>query len=99
MGSMKKRKKLTQEEIDDKVIAQVDDDSAWEEEIFVKAKKTPPISIPTRLAAKAAFFAQLHKAENLAEWLQKIIQERVDFEEAAFISLKKELSDKRKRVN
>jgi hypothetical protein len=40
------------------------------------------------LAARAAFLAQLHRKKSVKEWLQLIIQERVELEEAAFVGMK-----------
>lgn len=88
-------KPLTEEEIDNIVIAQADDDSAWEDPISVKATEIrSTIELPKILAAKAAFFARLHKKANVEEWITSIIQERIDFEESAFVELKHALAQK-----
>jgi len=47
--------------------------------------------------AKAAFFVRLHREEDLSNWLKRIIQERLDIEEAAFAGSKKDLLAKNSR--
>ena len=91
---MNKKIKPTEKEIDDLVVAQADDDSAWEKPVRVKRRKSASVSIPADLAARAAFLAQLHRKKNMEEWLQRVIEERVELEEAAFIGAKQELSIK-----
>lgn len=85
------KKKLSEKNIDEIVISQANDDSAWEKPIRVRRTKSS-LSIPADLAARAAFFARLHRKTNVAEWLTHIIQERVELEEAAFIGLKHDLT-------
>ena len=74
------RKKPSEEEIDRMVVAQIDDDSAWEEPIRVRKTEDPPLSIPAKLAARAAFLAKLHRENALEEWLARIIRERIELE-------------------
>jgi hypothetical protein len=83
--------KLSEEEIDKMVVAQADDDAAWEKPVRRKAKQTS-LSIPGELAARAAFLARLHRKSSVEEWLTHVIQERVELEEAAFIGAKQELA-------
>lgn len=90
----KKPKKLTEDEIDEFVTAEADDDSAWEKPIKVRRPKGTNVPLPSELAARAAFFARLHHETGLEEWVQRIVHERVDLEEAAFAQLKKELATK-----
>lgn len=90
----KKLKKLAEEEIDEIVTAEADNDSAWERPIKVRRAKGPKVPLPSELAARAAFFARLHHETGLEEWVQRIVNERVDLEEAAFAQLKKELATK-----
>jgi len=98
MGHMKsKRKVMTEGEIDRIVIAQADDESAWEVPVKIRKSKSTSLAIPSDLAARAAFFARLHREENLENWLKRIIQERLDIEEAAFAGFKKELITKNSR--
>ena len=88
----KNKKKLSEQEIDRFVIAQADDDSAWEEPVRVHKTKPASVSIPAELAARAAFLAQLHRTKNLEEWLTHVIEERIELEEAAFIGVKEEMA-------
>ena len=83
-----------EEQIDEIVIAQADDDAAWEEPIWVHRTAPTTMSLPSDLASRAAFFAQLHKVSSVEEWLRRIIQERIDFEESAFTGLKQALAQK-----
>jgi hypothetical protein len=86
------KKTLSEEEIDQIVVAQANDDSAWEKPIRVRRTKPAPLSIPADLAARAAFLAQLHRKTSVEEWLTYIIQERVELEEAAFLRVKHDLA-------
>ena len=86
-----KRKVMSEEEIDRIVTAQADDETAWEKPVKVRRSKSTSVSIPAALATKAAFFARLHREANLDNWLKRIIQERLDIEEAAFTGSKKDL--------
>lgn len=83
---------LSEQEIDDIVVAQASDDPAWEEPIRVRRSAPTSLSIPGDLAARAAFLAQLHRTKNLEEWLAQVIQERVELEEAAYIEVKEALA-------
>jgi hypothetical protein len=85
------RKKLSEEEIDRIVEAQAADDSAWEKPIQVRKKKAASVSIPAELAARVAFLAQLHREQNAEDWLTRIIKERVELEEVAFLEAKREI--------
>jgi len=95
MANMKrKQKKLTENEIDDIVTAEADDDSAWETPIRVARPKGANVPLPSELAARAAFFARLHRESSLEEWIRRVVNERIDIEEAAFAQLKRELATK-----
>jgi len=87
---------LSDEEIDRIVVAQADDESAWGKPIKVRPPKSSTMRLPSELAARAAFFARLHRESNMENWLKRIIRERIDFEEAAFSGLKRDLTDKKK---
>jgi hypothetical protein len=93
---MKKTKPpvLSQKAIDEQVIAQADMPSAWGPSVRVRRKRRTSIPLPAELAAQAAFFARLHHEPNLKEWLAKIVQERLDLEEAALAGLKRQLAGK-----
>ena len=87
----KRTAQLAQTEIDQLVIAEVEDDTAWEDPIYVHRTESTSISIPVDLAARAAFLAQLHRKSSLHEWITAIIQERIELEEAAFTGAKRDL--------
>jgi len=89
-----KKKKLSEHAIDQAVVAQADDDAAWEKPIRVRRTKSASLSIPPDLAARAAFLARLHRTRNVEEWLTHVIQERVELEEAAFVGAKQDLAAK-----
>jgi hypothetical protein len=88
----KRTKNLSEEEIDRIVIAQADDDSAWGKPVSVRKAKSSAVSLPSELAARAAFFARLHREANVQEWLKRIIEERIDIEEAVFAESKRDLT-------
>ena len=83
---------LLDKEIDRVVEAQAHDDEAWEEAIEVSGKKEEAaLSIPSDLAKRASFIAKLHKASGAEEWLTRIIKERVELEESAYVEIKRGL--------
>ena len=87
-------KKRSSEEIDQIVVAQASDDSAWREPVRVRRANPTSLAIPAELATRAAFLARLHKARDVEEWLARIIQERIELEEVAFAEAKRELATK-----
>jgi hypothetical protein len=88
------RNRLSQKEIDTIVLAQAEDDSAWEEPVRVHREKPASLRVPAELAARAAFLAKLHRAKRLEEWLTRIIQERIELEEVAFTQAKREIASR-----
>ncbi len=92
--SVKTKKILTEKEIDGLVISQANDDSAWDKPIRVRKGKSASLSIPPELAARAAFLAQLHRTKNTEEWLRRVIEERIELEEAAFVGVKQDFTSK-----
>jgi hypothetical protein len=94
MSTRKKSKTTTlnQEAIDRLVIAQSDDESAWEAPIRVKKSKSASMSIPGDLAARAEFLARLHREAGVDKWAERVLRERVELEELAFAKAKKELA-------
>ena len=84
-------KKLSEEQIDNTVVAQADDDSEWEEAIHVPKTEATSLAIPADLAARAAFLARLHRETALEEWLTRIIRERIELEEGAFVEAKRQI--------
>lgn len=87
---------LSDKEIDRVVVAQADDNSAWEKPVRVLRAKPTALHLPSEVAARAAFFARLHREASVEKWLTRVIQERIDLEEAAFAGLKRDLTAKRK---
>jgi hypothetical protein len=85
---------LSEEQIDGIVIAQAEDDAAWEKPVLVHRDISTALPLPPELVTRAAFFARLHKMPSVEEWLRSIIEERIDFEEAAFAGLKQALAAK-----
>ena len=92
MSTRVKKGKLSESDIDKIVVAQADDDSAWERPVRVHRGKSASVSIPAELAARAAFLARLHREPSVENWLAHIIQERVELEETAFVGAKRELT-------
>ena len=99
MAIMKKSRKApasmpkpTQDQIDRLVTVQADEHSAWEKAIVVRRPKSTSLSIPADLAARAAFLAKLHRESRLDKWVERIVRERVEFEESAFTAAKKTLA-------
>jgi len=86
------KKKLSEQEVDQLVVAQVNEDAAWGKPVRVRKAKAAVLSIPADLAARAAFLARLHRKTSAEEWLRHIIRERVELEEAAFIGAKHDLA-------
>jgi len=84
--------KLTQNQIDQDVIAQADENSAWGKAIVVKRPKSASLSISAELAARAAFLATLHRESGVDKWVERIVRERVEIEESAFTAAKKALA-------
>lgn len=90
--NIKQRKKLKEHAIDETVIQQSNDDSARDKPIRVRRKRNTAFSIPAELAARAEFLARLHRQSNAEDWIKRIIQERVELEEAAYAGAKRKLS-------
>ena len=84
---------LSEEEIDEIVERQADDDSAWENPIHVQWIKLSlevlpfPVSLPSELFERAAFFAELHGEPDTENWLMHVIQEQIEFEAAVLVHL------------
>jgi hypothetical protein len=92
MGHMSKKvRDLSEKEIDQLVIAHGDDDSAWDKPVRVRKSKSSAVSLPAELASRAAFFARLHREASVQEWLKRIIEERINIEEAVFAESKRDL--------
>jgi hypothetical protein len=97
MKNPTKRKKLSPEEIDDIVVSQAEDDTAWEPPVEVRRGKPGSFFIPPDLAERAAFLARVHHAAGVEEWLTRVIKERIELEEVAFAAVKREMKSKGQR--
>ena len=86
------RRKMTEEDINNLVVAQAGNDSAWKAPVQVRRGEPGTISIPADLAARAAFLAQVHRASGVEEWLTRVIRERIELEELAFAEAKRDLA-------
>jgi hypothetical protein len=82
-----------QDIIDDRVIAEVHDDSAWDAPIDVK-RRGKSVALSASLARRAAFLARLHREQNLDAWLERIVRERVELEERAFSDARRRMGSK-----
>ena len=80
--------------IDEIVTAQANDESAWEKPVRARRSKRASVELPSELAARAAFFARLHRGVSVEDWVARVIEERIELEEAAFAELKRELAAK-----
>jgi hypothetical protein len=86
--------KSRQDLIDERVIAEAHDDSAWEAPIDVK-RCGRSVDLSASLARRAAFLARLHREQNLDAWLERIVRERVELEERAFGEARRQMGAKR----
>lgn len=91
MKAKRKKKSPSEKEVDALVVAESENEYAWSKPVKVRKAKTASVSLPSALAARAAFFAGLHREARLNDWLKRVIEERIDLEEAAFAGLKREL--------
>jgi hypothetical protein len=82
---------LSEQEIDQIVETQANNDSAWENPIIVQKHPTS-LSIPSELAVKATFLAGLHQETNVQAWIIRLIRERLELEEAAYLEIKQNLA-------
>jgi hypothetical protein len=86
--------KLQQDLIDERVIAEADDPSAWGPPVDVK-RRGRSVALSASLARRAAFLARLHREQNLDTWLERIVRERVELEERAFNDARRRMGAKR----
>jgi hypothetical protein len=87
-------RQVSEEEIDKIIVAQADVDASWERPVHVRRKSPASLAISGELAARAAFLARLHRERKVEEWLERIIRERIELEEVAFVKAKQELGEK-----
>ena len=85
---------LSEEDIDNIVIKQAENDSLWEEPIYVRKAKSFSLSIPVELAERAILFAKIHREKGIEEWITRIIRERIELEEFTFNAVKHEIESK-----
>ena len=94
MRTKKRAQPLAEQEIDQIVVAQAEDDAAWGNPVRARKTKTASVPLSSALATRVAFFARLHRELSIAAWIERIIQARLDLEEAAFAGLKRDLATK-----
>ena len=91
---MKKKARIrfrSERQVDERVVAQADDMSAWEKPVRVRRGMRASVPLTSALAARAAFFARLHREPSVKGWLVRVIEERMDMEETALAELKRDL--------
>ena len=91
MTTKNRLENLSEEEIDEIVIVQGEDDTAWEAPISVSKTRTITVSLSPEVAVRAIFFAHLHGTSSAETWLRNVIQQRINFEEIAFAEVKQSL--------
>ncbi len=94
MKNASTKKAISEKDIDRAVIAEANDDSAWEAPVSVRKTAPTLVSLPAEIAARAAFVARLHRKTNLEQWITEILQERLAIEENIYSEVKRELSVK-----
>ncbi|MBZ5727960.1 MAG: hypothetical protein LAP87_23575 [Acidobacteriia bacterium] len=96
MKTVKKPRKSSlnsdQEAIDRIVTSQANTPSAWEAPVRVQRSGKTSLSISGELAARAAFLARLHREAGVAQWVERVVRERVELEERAFTEAKREMA-------
>lgn len=80
--------------IDELVTAQADDEQAWAAPVRVRRAKPAAISLSPSQATQAAYFARLHHERDLDSWVRRVVQERLDWEQAALAVVKRRLGRK-----
>ncbi len=82
----------TEREIDERVTAEAEDDTAWDEPVFVHRQETIALPLSETLVTRARFLATLHRENEVEKWLEQIIRERVELEESIFARVRRELA-------
>jgi hypothetical protein len=80
------------DQIDEAVVAEAGQDSAWEKVVSVRRSQSTSLSIPAGLAARAAVLAKLHRETGVDKWIERVVRERVEIEESAFTAARKTLA-------
>jgi hypothetical protein len=76
------------------VVAEAETEGSWDEPVIVHKAENALLSLPPELVARASFLAKIHREPNLEDWLMRIIRERIEIEEVAFLEVKRELAMK-----
>jgi hypothetical protein len=91
MANMRKRK-LTEQEIDEIVVSEANDSTKWEEPISVKPSGAALIRLSSDMIEKARYLAKLHNYHSYQTWLKRVIEDRIKTEEELLKELKQELN-------
>ena len=83
-----KRKKLTEEEIDELVVAEANDMTKWGKPVAVRPNV---IRFSTSVIEKAKYLAKLHKTSGYQTWLKQVVEERIKLEEELLSDIKRGL--------
>ena len=83
-----KRKKLTEEEIDELVVAEANDMTKWGKPVTVRPNV---IRFSTSVIEKAKYLAKLHKTRGYQAWLKQVVEERIKLEEELLSDIKRRL--------
>ncbi len=79
------------EEVDRRVNAEADDDSAWEAPTQVN--RSDGFAVDTTGVGRArAFLARLPHESDAAKWMERVIRDRVEMEESAYSEVKRKLA-------
>lgn len=87
-----KSQRMTEAMIDEYVIAQADDEKAWTKPVRVRKAKPTAISLLPEQAEQAAYFARLHHERDVNAWIRRVVQERLDWEQASLAVVKRRLA-------
>lgn len=90
MANMRK-KKPTEQEIDESVTREAGDITKWEEPISVNPEGAISIRLSADTIRKAKYLAELHKYRGYQTWLKQIIEDRIKTEEEILNGLKQDL--------
>ena len=83
-----RRKKLTEEDIDELVIAEANDMAKWGKPVAVRPTI---IRFSTSVIEKAKYLAKLHNTRGYQTWLKQIVEERIKLEEELLSDIKRGL--------
>jgi hypothetical protein len=89
MKTRPKPRVRSEQEIDRIAVAQAGTDARWEKPIRVRSRTGAAVLLSRELASRAAFFARIHRERSVASWLRRIVQERLNLEEAALADVRR----------